>query len=32
MIGLEPPDLVDALVETLTFGALYVGVGMAVLR
>lgn len=32
MLGLEPPDLVDALVEALTFGVLYVGVGMAVLR
>ena len=32
MIGLEPPELVDALVEMLTFGALYVGVVMAVLR
>jgi hypothetical protein len=32
MIGLQPPELVDALVEMLTFGALYVGVVMAVLR
>jgi hypothetical protein len=32
MVGLEPPGLVDALLETLTFAALYVGVGMAVLR
>jgi hypothetical protein len=32
MVGLEPPGLVDALLEALTFAALYVGVGMAVLR
>jgi hypothetical protein len=32
MISQVPPGLVDALVEALTFGALYLGVGMAVLR
>jgi hypothetical protein len=32
MISQVPPGLVDALIEALTFGALYVGVGMAVLR
>jgi hypothetical protein len=32
MISQVPPGLVDALIEALTFGALYVGVGLAVLR
>ena len=32
MVSQAPPGLVDALFEALTFGALYVGVGMAVLR
>jgi hypothetical protein len=32
MISQVPPGLVDALIEALTFGALYAGVGMAVLR
>jgi hypothetical protein len=32
MISQVPPGLVDALIEALTFSALYVGVGMAVLR
>ena len=32
MVSQAPPGLVDALIEALTFGALYVGVGMAVLR
>jgi hypothetical protein len=32
MVSLAPAGLVDALLEALTFGALYVGVGMAVLR
>jgi hypothetical protein len=32
MISQVPPGLVDALIEALTFGALYVGVGIAVLR
>jgi hypothetical protein len=32
MVSQPPSGLVDALFETLTFGALYVGVGMAVLR
>ena len=32
MISQVPPGLVDALIEALTFGALYVGVGVAVLR
>ena len=32
MVSLTPAGVVDALIEALTFGALYVGVGMAVLR
>ncbi|HEX5881472.1 MAG TPA: hypothetical protein VF468_24610 [Actinomycetota bacterium] len=32
MISQVPPGLVDALIEALTSGALYVGVGVAVLR
>jgi hypothetical protein len=32
MVSQVPPGLVDALIEALTFGALYAGVGMAVLR
>src|SRR5215211_2784718 len=32
LVSLVPAGLVDALIEALTFGALYVGVGMAVLR
>jgi hypothetical protein len=32
MISQVPPGLVDALIEALTFGALYAGVGIAVLR
>ena len=32
LVSLAPAGLVDALIEALTFGALYVGVGMAVLR
>jgi hypothetical protein len=32
MVSLAPSGLVDALLEALTFAALYVGVGMAVLR
>ena len=32
LVSLTPAGLVDALIEALTFGALYVGVGMAVLR
>jgi hypothetical protein len=32
MVSLIPAGLVDALIEALTFGALFVGVGMAVLR
>jgi hypothetical protein len=32
IISQVPPGLVDALIEALTFGALYLGVGMAVLR
>ena len=32
IISQVPPGLVDALIEALTFGALYVGVGVAVLR
>jgi uncharacterized membrane protein YdcZ (DUF606 family) len=32
LVNLAPAGLVDALIEALTFGALYVGVGMAVLR
>ncbi|HET7519206.1 MAG TPA: hypothetical protein VFN05_16250 [Actinomycetes bacterium] len=32
MVSLTPAGVVDALMEALTFGALYVGVGMAVLR
>jgi hypothetical protein len=32
LVSLTPAGLVDALIEALTFGALFVGVGMAVLR
>jgi hypothetical protein len=32
LLSQEPPGLWDVLLETLSFGALYVGVGMAVLR
>jgi hypothetical protein len=32
MVSQVPPGLVDALIEALTFGALYAGVGIAVLR
>jgi hypothetical protein len=32
LVSLTPAGLVDALIEALTFGALYVGVAMAVLR
>jgi hypothetical protein len=32
MISQVPPGLVDALIEAFTFGTLYLGVGMAVLR
>jgi hypothetical protein len=32
MVSLTPAGLVDALIEALTFAALFVGVGMAVLR
>jgi hypothetical protein len=32
MVSLTPAGVVDWLIEALTFGALYVGVGMAVLR
>jgi hypothetical protein len=32
MVNLAPSGLVDAMLEALTFAALYVGVGMAVLR
>jgi hypothetical protein len=32
LVSLAPSGLVDALLEALTFAALYVGVGMAVLR
>jgi len=32
LVSLAPAGLVDALIEALSFGALYVGVGMAVLR
>ena len=32
LVSLAPAGLVDALIEALTFGALYVGVGMAILR
>jgi hypothetical protein len=32
LVSLAPAGLVDAVIEALTFGALYVGVGMAVLR
>jgi hypothetical protein len=32
MVSLQPPGLVGALLEALSFGALYAGVGMAVLR
>jgi hypothetical protein len=32
LVSQEPPGIWDVLLETLSFGALYVGVGMAVLR
>jgi hypothetical protein len=32
LVGLDPPGLWDIVLETLSFGALYLGVGMAVLR
>jgi hypothetical protein len=32
LVSQEPPGIWDHLLETLSFGALYVGVGMAVLR
>jgi hypothetical protein len=32
LVGLDPPGLWDIVLETLSFGALYVGVAMAVLR
>jgi hypothetical protein len=32
MVDLQAPRLWNAVLETLTFGALYVGVGVAVLR
>jgi hypothetical protein len=32
LVSQEPPGIWDVLLETISFGALYVGVGMAVLR
>jgi hypothetical protein len=32
LVSLDPPGLWDIVLETLSFGALYLGVGMAVLR
>jgi hypothetical protein len=32
LVSLDPPGLWDMVLETLSFGALYLGVGMAVLR